>query len=69
MAIAAEEARPAPRSLLRSRAAASPLGHSCHSAFSCAGRRSWSLFFFSFSHLQSKFVYCNFFFFFVNYLP
>ena len=31
---------------------ASPMGHSCQTAISCAGRRSWSFFFFPF--LTSK---------------
>lgn len=69
MAIATEEARPALGSLCRgaelwllqwATAARQP---------SPARAGDPGVFFFSFSHLQSKFVYCNFFFFFVNYLP
>ena len=68
MAIAAEEARPALGSLCRGaelwllRRAAAARQPSPARAGEPGG-------FFSFSHLQSKFVYCNFFFFFVYYLP
>lgn len=51
---------PPPSGVTHSGTLRPPLGHSCQLAVSCA--HSGSCLFFSFSHLQSKFVYCNFFF-------